>query len=85
MTYMSLAPSQHNGIFSPSGAETRIFWENQVNSMAADGLAPCVTRWSATVVLTMHGKHILVIIGKGFQLPEPSWFWEVIWMQISMG
>ena len=29
-------------IHNPSGAETGIFWENEVNTMAADDLAPCI-------------------------------------------
>ena len=36
---------------NPSAAETRIFQVNSINTMAADALAPSVSRSSATVVL----------------------------------
>ena len=36
-----------------SSAETKIFQENQANTMAADTLAPCVTRASAAMILPM--------------------------------
>ena len=38
-------------LINPSGAETRIFQDNQVNAIVVDALAPCVARPSATMVL----------------------------------
>ena len=41
--------------------------------MAADALAPYVTRTSATMVLTLQDKMgVLVFCEEGFQLPAPS-------------
>ena len=37
---------------NPCGAEAGIYWENEVNAMAADALTPSVTRPSAAMVLT---------------------------------
>ena len=37
----------------PSGAETRIFTANKVNTMSDDGLVPFITRPSAAMVLIM--------------------------------
>ena len=42
-----------------SCTKTRIFWDNYVNTMAAEALSPCFTKSSATVVLAMHNKLIL--------------------------
>ena len=39
-----------------SGAESGTVWENKVNTMVADALAPFVTWTSAAMVLTMRGK-----------------------------
>ena len=39
----------------------RLLQANLVNIMVADALAPCVTRPSATIVLTTHGKQAHVI------------------------
>ena len=36
-----------------SSAGTRIFWNNEDNTKAADGLAPCISRPSATMAVTM--------------------------------
>ena len=41
---------------NPSGADAGIFQENPVNTMAADALAPHVTRSSAAMVLNMEEK-----------------------------
>ena len=37
----------------PSDVETRIFQENQVNTMVADALAPCISKPYADMVLIM--------------------------------
>ena len=44
----------------PSAAETKIFMENEFNTMAADALPHCITRLSATTALNMHSKVVLV-------------------------
>ena len=40
--------------------------------MAADALAPCLARSSATMTLTTQDKWVLVFHWEGFQLPVPS-------------
>ena len=45
-------------LFSYSGAEDRTFQGNWVNIIAADALAPCVTRSAADMVLIMKAKPI---------------------------
>ena len=40
-------------MFNPSGAEARIFWENGVNTMAADALVTQEARASAAMVLIL--------------------------------
>ena len=45
-------------IISASGAETKSFHIDQVNSMAADVLAPCITRSSVNEQLSMQDKKI---------------------------
>ena len=45
-----------------SDTEFRIFQDYYVNIMAADAMAPCVTRPSATMVLTMKYKLVLPVI-----------------------
>ena len=40
--------------FSTSGAEAGLIQDNYVSTMAADALAPCVTRPSAVTVLSMY-------------------------------
>ena len=37
--------------FNSSCFAARLFWKNQINVMAADALAPCVTRSSTSMVL----------------------------------
>ena len=49
-----------------------IFWDNEVNTMAADALAPCVARTSATIALIMLDKQVLVFHKEGSHLPVPS-------------
>ena len=44
----------------PAGVEVGIFCEKLVSTMAADALAPWVTRSSAVMVLTMWDKQALV-------------------------
>ena len=39
--------------FNPSAADAVIYQDNQVNTMAADALAPYITRSSAAIVLTV--------------------------------
>ena len=46
--------------------------------MVADALAPLVARPSATMLLTMEDKQVLVIHKVRFQLPLPSEFWELL-------
>ena len=46
--------------------------------MAADALAPCVTKSSAAMVLIMQDEHVLVFHEEGFQQPAPSPFWEMM-------
>ena len=43
-----------------------------VNTMAADGLAPCIASTSADVVLTMQHEAVIVFNEEQFQLPTPS-------------
>ena len=45
---------------NPSGVETSIFWDNYINTMAANGLAPHVTRSSTAMVMTMQDKKVFV-------------------------
>ena len=56
----------------------RIFWEIYVNTMAADALAPGITETSATMVLTLQEKHVLVLYEKGLQLPVSYQCWGLI-------
>ena len=42
----------HKGYFNSSGADAGTFCENWLNLTADDDLAPCVTRLSATKLLT---------------------------------
>ena len=64
-------------IHNPSGAETGIFWENAVNAMAADDLAPCVIRRSTAMVLTMQNIWVLVFHGTGIPLSLPFQCWKM--------
>ena len=44
--------------FNPSGAESRIFHENKISTVDADGLAPSVAIPSAAKVLTVKDKQV---------------------------
>ena len=46
--------SKHNAF----DAEVEIFWDNYVNAMAVDALAPCIIRPSAAIVLTVYEQEI---------------------------
>ena len=41
------------------GEENEIFWDNSVNTMAADALVPHIARLLATMVLNMQGELFL--------------------------
>ena len=62
----------HQRLINYFGAETGIFLGNYVNTMAADALATCVARSSATMVLTTQDKQVLVFHEEGLQLTTPS-------------
>ena len=49
----------------------------QINTFAADILASCVTRSSATLALSTRNNWVIVHHGEGYQLPQPS-HWETI-------
>ena len=38
-------------MINPSGAEIRIFWDNEVRGIATDVMAPSIARSSAAMVL----------------------------------
>ena len=46
--------------------------------MAADALAPFITRSSAIIILTMQDKWVLVFHEEEFQVHLPSECWEII-------
>ena len=46
--------------------------------MAADALVTCVTKASATMILTNSNKQVLVFHEEWFKLPTPSPCWEMI-------
>ena len=41
-------------------ARIYVFRENQVNTIAADAMVPCISRSSAAMVLTMAEKRVIV-------------------------
>ena len=45
-------------------SETGIFWENFVNTIATDDLAPCVVKSSASMSLTTHDTQIFFFTRK---------------------
>ena len=45
----------YHDLLNPIGAESRIFRDNKINSMAADALAPSLTKASADMLLTHWG------------------------------
>ena len=48
-------------VLTLSDAGARMFRENEVNSIDADALAPCVSRSSAAMILTVQDKQVLVL------------------------
>ena len=71
MIYINNLAEQYWACINHSDAETGIFRENQVNTMPADALDPCVSRTSAAMVhqSTMEDKRDLVFHEEIFQLP----------------
>ena len=64
-------------IWYPSGAETEIFWENQINT--ADALGTYVSRSSAaTMILIIQDKQVLIFHKERFQIIGSSQCWEVL-------
>ena len=61
-----------------SGADTRIFPENEVNSIAVDALTSYDTRTSVALLLTSYNKRVLPLHKEGFQLPALSRYPEMI-------
>ena len=51
------------------GAEARIFQDNDVNAMAADALAPYITRTPAAMILTIHDERMCSFEEEDCQLP----------------
>ena len=82
-----VVPPNHQMI-NPSSAETSVFRENEVNTMAVNALAPCVTKSSATM-LTHWGRvmHICVskitIIGSDNGL-SPGRRQAIIWTSVGI-
>ena len=58
--------------------KTRIFQDNWVNITAADALAPCITRPSATIEFTVQDQESLSSTYKDFNCPAQSHCWEMI-------
>ena len=56
--------------YNPSGAVAEIFWDNYVNNMVTDDLAPCITWPSVAMVLTMQDKSAIVFSAKNIYLPH---------------
>ena len=52
--------------------ESGIFQDDQVNIIAANALAPCITRSSAAMVLAMQDKQVFVFHKVGFQIWVPT-------------
>ena len=46
--------TKYGFLLRPSGAETVIFWEISINTIAADARGPCVSRSSAAIALIMY-------------------------------
>ena len=59
---------------NPSGAETQIFWDRKVNTMADDALASHDNRPSACMILNMQGERINSDLKKS----ASSKFWKMI-------
>ena len=64
----------YSEFLNPSGSEVRIYCYNQINIMTADALAPCVAKSTASMILTVRDKYILVFLKKIFQLTARSQF-----------
>ena len=62
-----------------SGAETRIFWKNKVNTMAVDALDPCVAKSSPAMILADDSVGILVLPGSEFPKPMMLQCWGMVW------
>ena len=56
---------------NPSGAETKIVWNDNVNAMTADALEPCFARASATMASTGQDK-LIFFHEDEFQLPTST-------------
>ena len=66
------SPNTAAAAVAAAAAEIGLFLDNQVNTIIADALAPCIARLSATIVWTLQNKQILVIGKEGFQLSTPT-------------
>ena len=60
-------------------ADTRLFQGNKINIMAADALAPCVTRPSAAIILSTINLDIIVFVSSAFQQPASFGSWRMLW------
>ena len=63
------------------GRPVCLWWwnlDNKVNTMAADALVPCVTRSSATMILTVHWISRSLCSMRKVQPPVRSQCWEII-------
>ena len=58
---------------NPFGAETRIFFVNYVSVIAADALAPCVTRSSAPMNSWLNDEHEVQF------MTCKVWYWSSLW------
>ena len=63
---------------NPTGAETGVFWDNKVNTIAVDNLALAISRPSAAMMLTVCNVNILVFIGSHFKKAAGFQWWEMI-------
>ena len=63
---------------NPSGTEARIFQEKWVNTIAADALAPCVTRESAAIWYKLCRIKIFGFHKEEFKLGALSQWWEMM-------
>ena len=58
--------------------ETGIFWDNYVNTMAADALASEIAKSSTIMVMTIYDKQARVFHVERFELPVPYQCWDFI-------
>ena len=56
----------------PSSAESRIFQKNQVNTLVADALAPCISIVPEVIILAMYYELVFVFDQEGFDIPISS-------------